>query len=271
MQRAGSSDFSGQCHAIPAAFQSLTRATLARDLAALLVSAVGGYLLVKAFNAIQENGLLEQNVTRKLVHILAGPGLILCWPLFSVAPYARFLAALVPALNMLRLILIGTGVIRDQGTVMAVSREGNRRELLRGPLYYVLVLLAVTLLFWRQSPIGITVVALMCGGDGLADLVGRRFGSAKLPFNQNKSWAGSLAMFLGGWGLAVALIGLFDWLGHFECTLSAIAGSVAIIAAAGAALESLPINNWLDDNLSVPVLAAFLGQYLFASSVILLA
>lgn len=72
-----------------------------------------------------------------------------------------------------------------------------RRELLRGPLYYVLVLLAVTLLFWRQSPIGITVVALMCGGDGLADLVGRRFGSAKLPFNQNKSWAGSLAMFLG--------------------------------------------------------------------------
>lgn len=78
-------------------------------------------------------------------------------------------------------------------------------------------------------------------------------------------------MLAGGWGLAVALIGLFDWLGHFECTLSAIAGSVAIIAAAGAALESLPINNWLDDNLSVPVLAAFLGQYLFASSVILLA
>ena len=37
----------------------------------------------------------------------------------------------------------------------------------------------------------------MCGGDGLADLVGRKFGSAKLPFNKNKSWAGSLAMFVG--------------------------------------------------------------------------
>lgn len=57
--------------------------------------------------------------------------------------------------------------------------------------------MAVTLLFWRQSPIGITVVALMCGGDGLADLIGRKYGSAKLPFNQNKSWAGSLAMFFG--------------------------------------------------------------------------
>ena len=93
---------------------------------------------------------------------------------------------------------------KDVGRTRPMSHNGSnkpswycRRELLKGPLYYVLVLLAVTLLFWRQSPIGITVVALMCGGDGLADLVGRKFGSAKLPFNQNKSWAGSLAMFLG--------------------------------------------------------------------------
>jgi phytol kinase len=42
------------------------------------------------------------------------------------------------------------------------------------------------------------VVALMCGGDGLADIIGRRFGSgAKLPHNSNKSWAGSAAMFAG--------------------------------------------------------------------------
>lgn len=42
------------------------------------------------------------------------------------------------------------------------------------------------------------VVALMCGGDGLADIIGRRFGSgAKLPHNSNKSWAGSAAMFTG--------------------------------------------------------------------------
>ena len=37
----------------------------------------------------------------------------------------------------------------------------------------------------------------MCGGDGLADVVGRRYGSAKLPFNHSKSWVGSLAMFTG--------------------------------------------------------------------------
>jgi phytol kinase len=46
--------------------------------------------------------------------------------------------------------------------------------------------------------IGAQVVALMCGGDGLADIIGRRFGGgAKLPHNRNKSWAGSAAMFAG--------------------------------------------------------------------------
>lgn len=73
----------------------------------------------------------------------------------------------------------------------------GRGELLRGPSYYVAILAAVTLTYWRESAVGLLVIALMCGGDGLADIVGRRFGSVKLPHNGNKSWAGSAAMFLG--------------------------------------------------------------------------
>ena len=78
------------------------------------------------------------------------------------------------------------------------SCGGCRRELLRGPLYYVLVLLGVTLYYWRESPAGFVAVALMCGGDGIADIVGRQFGKGNpLPHNSNKSWAGSFAMFAG--------------------------------------------------------------------------
>ena len=43
-----------------------------------------------------------QKLSRKLVHILAGPGFVLCWPLFSAQPSARFFAAAVPCLNLLR-------------------------------------------------------------------------------------------------------------------------------------------------------------------------
>lgn len=73
----------------------------------------------------------------------------------------------------------------------------HRQELLRGPLFYVLIMTAVTVVFWRDSPVGMMVLSLMCGGDGLADIIGRKYGKAKLPFNKAKSWAGSLAMFTG--------------------------------------------------------------------------
>ena len=44
---------------------------------------------------------------------------------------------------------------------------------------------------------------MMCGGDGLADIVGRRWGgAARLPWNAAKSWAGTAAMFAGGFAMA---------------------------------------------------------------------
>ena len=53
-------------------------------------------------------------------------------------------------------------------------------------------------------PAGMVALAMMCGGDGLADIVGRRFGGSNpLPYNPSKSVAGSLAMLLGGACLAL--------------------------------------------------------------------
>jgi dolichol kinase len=55
----------------------------------------------------------------------------------------------------------------------------------------------------------------MCGGDGLADIVGRRLGAGnKLWFNTNKSAAGSAAMFVGGFGLSLVLTAVFHSLGE---------------------------------------------------------
>ena len=73
----------------------------------------------------------------------------------------------------------------------------HRSELLGGPLYYVLVLAAATVLSWRTSAVGIIALAMMCGGDGLADIVGRNVKGPRLPYNPEKSVFGSLAMLLG--------------------------------------------------------------------------
>jgi CDP-diglyceride synthetase len=51
------------------------------------------------------------------------------------------------------------------------------------------------------------VVSLMCGGDGLADIVGRRWGKGNaLPYNTSKSWAGSTSMLLGGAAMAAGWV-----------------------------------------------------------------
>lgn len=196
-----------------------------------------------------------------MVHTLAGPLFIVCWPLFSNTDHARYVAALVPALNGIRLFLIGSGIVRNERAVSAVSRTGDPSELLRGPLYYVIVLILVTALYWRASPTGIVVASLMCGGDGLADIVGRRFGSSNpLPWNSSKSWAGSLAMFLGGFSMSAALIIYLMTLEYMKIdSFFSTMLLVLCISAAAALIESLPINNFLDDNISVPLSAAALG------------
>jgi hypothetical protein len=72
-----------------------------------------------------------------------------------------------------------------------MQRTGQRRELLRGPLLYGLAHACVPLLSWRRSPAGVVAIAVLCGGDGLAEVAGRsRLPRRALPHNPNKVGAG---------------------------------------------------------------------------------
>ena len=62
--------------------------------------------------------------------------------------------------------------------------------------------------------------------------------------------------------MALGSMAYFSAWGFFECDPVAAAGSVAAIAAAATLIESLPLNRWLDDNISVPGTAALLGTLL---------
>ncbi|KAK9792969.1 hypothetical protein WJX73_002678 [Symbiochloris irregularis] len=172
----------------------------------MVVSIALGLVLVKVFDSLSHRDIVNKKLSRKLVHMLAGPGFMLCWPLFSAQASARYFAAVVPSLNIVRLLLIGFGIVEDPRTVKSVSRSGDKGELLRGPLYYVLVLLAATLTLWRTSPVPAVALALMCGGDGLADIAGRNLRGPSLPHNPRKTWAGSIAMFIGGSVMALGFL-----------------------------------------------------------------
>ena len=238
--------------------------SVTRDASAALGAAVAAYLWVKLFDVLASREVLERKLSRKVIHTTSGPFFMLTWPLFGGAPSSQLFAALVPALQAVRLFAIGSGVVANENAVRAVSREGDKKELLGGPFIYTLVLLTVTACFWRTSPGGIAALSLMCGGDGLADIVGRRLGAGNaLPWNTSKSFAGSAAMFLGGFGCSLFYVWLFHACGYVEVDASAACARMALIAAACTAAESLPVTGMLDDNISVPVLALALGVALF--------
>jgi len=44
-----------------------------------------------------------------------------------------------------------------------MSRTGDPKEILRGPLFYGIMFVLMTILFWKDSPVGMTALMIMCG------------------------------------------------------------------------------------------------------------
>jgi phytol kinase len=206
-------------------------------------------------------GWIESRLSRKIIHIGTGPIFVLCWLMFPDLWYSRYLAALVPLLIMVQFALVGFGIIKDEASVQAMSRTGDRREILRGPLYYGIMFVLLTIFFWTENPIGIVALMMMCGGDGVADVVGRRFSSAKLPYSPDKSVAGSLGVFFGGWILSALVLLIYIVVGVFPAPFSAYLLPITIIAVVVTIVESLPFKDI--DNITVTLASVIVGWFMF--------
>lgn len=231
-----------------------------------LLALLATFLLALAWLRVNDyaaqRGWIDSRLSRKIIHMGTGPLFVLCWLLFPGTPASRYLAALVPLSITAQFALVGMGVLRDEAAVQAMSRTGDRREILRGPLYYGLVFVLLTVVYWRESPTGMVALMLMCGGDGLADVLGRKYGRAPLPWNRCKSWVGSLGMLLGGWSFAAAILAVYTGLGFFPAPWSAYQPALILIALAATAVESLPFRDV--DNLTITLAAVLLGAFFFS-------
>jgi len=247
-------------------------APLARDAACTVLATAGATAWLAIWTSLASAELIDPKISRKIIHCGSAPLFLCVWPFYSGEASARLLAAAVPLLNLGRLVAAG---LRDSPTrkeedssssseksplVAAVSRSGDPREVLAGPTIYCLVLVAATLLGWRASVPAVVAVSQMAVGDGMADIVGRRFGRTnKWPFSPDKSVAGSAAFVLGATGATLGLVAWFALFGCLTLTLdpTTFALRVLLVSLACAAVELLPA---LDDNLSVPLLAALLAH-----------
>ena len=64
--------------------------------------------------------------------------------------------------------------------------------------------------------VGVIAVTQMAVGDGLADIVGRKWGSVKWPFSKSKSLVGSGAFLLGSFTISVVLLLLLQVMSHYS-------------------------------------------------------
>jgi dolichol kinase len=233
-----------------------------RDAGATALCAVLAVALVKVIGYGYENGWYNSKIGRKLNHTLAAPAFILFFPLFSSADGARFFAGLVTFSNILRLYLAGTGQ-GESSLAKTISRSGDKSEVLGGPFIYVCLFQLFIWFFWRNSMIGVVAMSTMAAGDGMADLVGRKWGSdSKWEFSDgSKSKVGTLAFIVSAF---LTSLGLVNWLITTGCLETALAPTdlaarLLVISVVTAFVELVPFG---DDNYTVPGTAAILASIL---------
>mmetsp|Transcript_10458 Transcript_10458/g.21137 ORF Transcript_10458/g.21137 Transcript_10458/m.21137 type:complete len:340 (+) Transcript_10458:125-1144(+) len=232
-----------------------------QDLSLTVSCAVLATIWLKIITKLASSSLLSSSDARKIIHTGSGPLFLALWPFFSDSQYAQLLAACVPLANLAKVYLAGTSSSKSdsesQSLAAAVSRSGQASEALGGPFIYTLVLLVCTGVFWRSAP-AVIAVSQMAAGDGVADLAGRRWGAAKWPFSESKSYAGSLAFVLAAWATSS---GLMWWMGLAEATPESALALLGISVVCSA-VELVELG---DDNWTVPIAGAAMASFLFAS------
>lgn len=235
------------------------------DVIALVLTFVIIQALVLVNGFLQKRAILPTFITRKIIHIFAAPLYVGCWLLFSGGEGSRFWAMLVPLAFIGQFAAIGLGLRRDEAFVNSMSRTGNPRELMGGTMHYAIVMLVCTLLFFETAvpntmanPAALLILGALAGGDGLADIVGRRYGGRRTfgIGGSQKTAVGTVAMFAGSLIMSLALVALFSL--NNDLSVGAVllpALLLSLLATATEALSPKGLDNYL---ISLAVLVGIL-------------
>ena len=188
------------------------------------------------------NHNLPRDISRKITHICAGSA-IMFLPLYIDSGWSHFLNITVFAVWTVLLIQKGLFAADDDQAVKTMTRTGNKGELLKGTLYFVIVAMICGTFYYKQAA-GVMAMAMLGWGDGLAPIIGTRYGKIKYHILSDKSVEGSLAFLAGS-----LCAGLFFV--HLIVPESFDATKIIIIALIATVVEGVSPKEV--DNLTIPV------------------
>jgi dolichol kinase len=130
--------------------------------------------------------------------------------------------------------------------LFALIAHPHEYDKINSATWYGVALLLMSLM---PTPVlGIIAIAILGFADPAAALVGRRYGSIKLP--GNRTLEGSIGFFVTGTLAASAALAVFHPIGGLGTTLF-VAASASLLGALGELA-----GKWPDDNLTIPMASA---------------
>lgn len=188
-------------------------------------------------------GPRSSEAVRKVVHIGTGNVILLAWWL-DIPAWIGIGASVVAS---------GITLLSYWRPILPVINSVGRRSF--GTFFYSLSIGILIALFWplKQPEYAVLGVLVMAWGDGMAALVGQRFGFHPYEIGgMKKSWEGSLAMAIASGIVSFGVL----WMAPIESSVSLgqvglVALGVALLATTLEAVSILGI-----DNLTVPFCSA---------------
>ncbi len=203
-------------------------------------------ILVIIAETLNRWGKIDAELARKIVHIGSGNVILIAWWL-DIPTTLIIQASLVASL-----VAIASYFFPILPSINGVGRKSF------GTLFYAMSIGILTAWFWaylKQPEYTVLGILIMTWGDGMAGIIGKRFGKHPYQiFGDQKSWEGSLTMLL------VSLIVISLILGFNSENLTQNLITSVIVAIAATLLESF--SKLGIDNLTVPLGSASLCFYL---------
>jgi phytol kinase len=174
------------------------RSPLHNNILASAAMAVYYKAAIEASCFLRQRWKYDGGISRNVLH-LSFSSVVVFWPYFDRSDWSWKLAALLPAVMLARLVYKGM-VLKDPTDVdvQNLSLSSSPTELLLGPLILAGVFLWLTLHQFMTEEAAI--VAAVSFGDGLAPVIGSRWGRHiySVPFSKLKTMEGSVVgVFLG--------------------------------------------------------------------------
>lgn len=213
----------------------------------LLISFLFIFFILAVSTFLGKLKLLNNEGTRKFIHISVSNWWIIAMFYFENKLYAAFVPSIFIVLNFLSY---------RYTLVEAMERDGGKKDL--GTVYYpisLLILVLITFSDFSHPYVGGLGILIMGYGDGLAAIIGKKFGKHKYTIiNNEKSLEGSLSMFTVSFLISLILLSIYS--------PSLILIKAIIVAGVATVLEAF--SPFGLDNLTVPILvSAFYQIFLY--------